>query len=273
MSSTPSERSTYTRARDSSALMTSNEGFSVVAPMNVSVPSSTYGRKVSCCALLKRCTSSRNSTLRRPRSARAVRARSTASRMSLTPAMTADSCMNSASARRAMSRASVVLPVPGGPQRISEWSWPRSSAWRSGLPGAEHLLLPDEFIEVRGRMRSASGRSASSGADVAQQVGLPTALPAPRGLIGRARRCLTTMRRARASATRPSRAEQQAQRRAGGIRDHVARIAFAARMHVVLREFDGDAEQQQEHEDLPPANAAARGPRNTAPARHGRPGD
>ena len=70
----PSERSTYTRARDSSALMTSNDGFSVVAPMKVSVPSSTYGRNVSCCALLKRCTSSRNSTVGRPRS-RARRAR------------------------------------------------------------------------------------------------------------------------------------------------------------------------------------------------------
>ena len=63
---TVSARSTYTRARDSNALTTSKDGFSVVAPMNVSVPSSRYGRNVSCCALLKRCTSSRNSSVARP---------------------------------------------------------------------------------------------------------------------------------------------------------------------------------------------------------------
>ena len=85
------------RARDSSALMTSNDGFSVVAPMKVSVPSSTYGRNASCCALLKRCTSSTKRTVRRPRSARAVCARSTASRMSLTPAKHRRERMNSAS--------------------------------------------------------------------------------------------------------------------------------------------------------------------------------
>ncbi len=44
----------------------------MVAPMKVSVPSSTYGRNVSCWPLLKRCTSSRNSTVRRPRSARVI---------------------------------------------------------------------------------------------------------------------------------------------------------------------------------------------------------
>ncbi len=39
-SSTASGRSTYTRARDKRGLITSKEGFSVVAPTNVSVPSS-----------------------------------------------------------------------------------------------------------------------------------------------------------------------------------------------------------------------------------------
>jgi hypothetical protein len=41
-------------ARDNSAPLTSNDGFSVVAPMNVTSPCSTYGRNASCCALLKR---------------------------------------------------------------------------------------------------------------------------------------------------------------------------------------------------------------------------
>ena len=194
--------------------------------MKVSVPSSTYGRNVSCCALLKRCTSSRNSTLRRPRSARAVRARSTASRMSLTPAMTAESCMNSASARRAISRASVVLPVPGGPQRISECSWPFSSAWRSGLPGAEHLLLADEFIE-RARPHAIGQRPQRIvGSGVAQEVGLPAGTAGRRAGSLQSSAALTTMRRTPASArvrdapaaARAARRGNSRSRRAGHLR-------------------------------------------------------
>ena len=65
--------------------------------MKKSVPSSTNGRNASCCALLKRCTSSRNSTVRRPLARRVAAPRSTAARTSLTPASTADSATNSAS--------------------------------------------------------------------------------------------------------------------------------------------------------------------------------
>ena len=43
-----------TRERDRSGEMTSKEGFSVVAPMRVIRPDSTWGRKASCWALLKR---------------------------------------------------------------------------------------------------------------------------------------------------------------------------------------------------------------------------
>src|SRR5277367_1664955 len=137
-SATSKDFSTYTRARDSKALLTSKEGFSVVAPMNISVPSSTYGRKVSCCDLLKRCTSSRNSTVSRvPRSALAC---STTARMSLMPARTADSEMNSALAPFAARRANVVLPVPGGLQRIMESGRPHSRIlW--GPPGTGKTTL------------------------------------------------------------------------------------------------------------------------------------
>ncbi len=69
----------------------------MVAPMNMSVPSSTNGRNVSCCALLKRCTSSRNSMVGCRQCARASFACSTAARMSFTPAITADSARNCAS--------------------------------------------------------------------------------------------------------------------------------------------------------------------------------
>src|SRR6202140_850045 len=160
-SSTDRARNTYTRARDSSALITSKDGFSVVAPTKVSVPSSRYGRNVSCCALLKRGTSSRNSSVGRPSWARTARAASTAARMSFTPAMTAESAMNCALEARAMRRASVVLPVPGGPQKISEGSCPVAMLADNGLPGPSRCCWPMNSLTVRGRMRSASGRRAS----------------------------------------------------------------------------------------------------------------
>jgi hypothetical protein len=75
-------------ARESSAEFTSNDGFSVVAPMKVKSPDSTCGRNASCWALLKRCTSSTNTTVFCP-AARPARACSTASRISLTPPRTA----------------------------------------------------------------------------------------------------------------------------------------------------------------------------------------
>ena len=43
--------------------------------------------------------------------------------------------------------ASVVLPVPGGPQKMSEPMSSRSICVRSGLPGPTRCLLPDKFIE------------------------------------------------------------------------------------------------------------------------------
>ena len=63
-SSSDSGCSTCTVARDSSAELTSNDGFSVVAPMKVNSPLSTCGKKASCWLLLKRCTSSTNMMVR-----------------------------------------------------------------------------------------------------------------------------------------------------------------------------------------------------------------
>ena len=45
---------TKTRDLESNAEVTSNDGFSVVAPTSVMSPDSTRGRKASCCALLNR---------------------------------------------------------------------------------------------------------------------------------------------------------------------------------------------------------------------------
>ena len=62
---------TSTRARDSSGAISSNDGFSVVAPTSTMVPSSITGRKQSCCARLKRWISSTNSSVPCPVSRRA----------------------------------------------------------------------------------------------------------------------------------------------------------------------------------------------------------
>ena len=52
------------RQRDSSAELTSKKGFSVVAPISTTRPSSTAGSSVSCWALLKRWISSRKKIVR-----------------------------------------------------------------------------------------------------------------------------------------------------------------------------------------------------------------
>jgi len=53
--------STMTCVRDSKAALSSNDGFSVVAPTSVTTPLSTKGKNPSCCARLKRWISSTNS--------------------------------------------------------------------------------------------------------------------------------------------------------------------------------------------------------------------
>jgi hypothetical protein len=66
-------RKVRTRARDSSAALSSKEGFSVVAPTSVIVPSSMTGRKASCWARLKRWISSTKSSVPLPRRDAAAR--------------------------------------------------------------------------------------------------------------------------------------------------------------------------------------------------------
>ena len=70
ISSSLSACSAYTRVRESSAPLTSNAGFSVVAPISVTRPSSTAGSSASCWALLKRWISSRKNTVGPARPAR-----------------------------------------------------------------------------------------------------------------------------------------------------------------------------------------------------------
>ena len=63
----------------------------------------------------------------------------------------------------AMILASVVLPTPGGPQKIIELASSRSICTRSGLPGPTRCSWPTNSSRLRGRMRSASGAIALRG--------------------------------------------------------------------------------------------------------------
>ncbi len=143
--------------RDRSGPVSEKNGFSVVAPMSTSKPSSTWGRSASCCVRLKRWTSSRNRIVPRPCSPMRARARSATSRTSFTPAVTADNGSNAFSVAPATRRAIVVLPVPGGPQRITDESRSASMSTRSGLPGPSRCCCPTTSSSERGRSRAASG--------------------------------------------------------------------------------------------------------------------
>lgn len=74
---------------DIKALFTSKYGFSVVAPIKIIVPFSTYGSKASCCSLLNLCISSINSILFPTGFNMKFLVSSTTLLMSATPAVTA----------------------------------------------------------------------------------------------------------------------------------------------------------------------------------------
>ena len=127
-SSWDSGLSAKTRLRESRGDTTSNEGFSVVAPIRTTVPSSTCGRMTSCWALLNRWISSTNRMVRRSPRRRPSSAAAITARISLMPASTALKATNRDFVTAAITRASVVFPVPGGPQRMIDCRVSRSMA-------------------------------------------------------------------------------------------------------------------------------------------------
>ena len=146
-----SASSSYTCIRESSAELSSKYGFSVVAPISVTSPSSTPGSSASCWRLVEavdlveeedRPPAGRPEPL--AGAARAPRARSP------TVAETAESSSNSAPVTPATIRASVVLPVPGRAvedERRHPVGLDREPE-RAARP--DHVLLPDEAVERRG---------------------------------------------------------------------------------------------------------------------------
>ena len=187
--------------RLSSGEITENDGFSVVAATSVTHPCSTPGSSASCCAFVKRWISSRKSTVRSPMKSRARSASSITARTSFTPAEIADSCTKRRPPEFARACAIVVLPVPGGPQRITEVpaeSAPSAAARRcSGEPGRSRCRCPTTSSSARGRILAARG-AAPPPPSVGWSI-IPTMLarPAPRArrppepsrrVAGRARR-------------------------------------------------------------------------------------
>ena len=136
--------------------MTSKLGFSVVAPIKVISPDSTCGKNASCCALLKRWISSTNKIVRKPKF-QFCRACSITFSTSFLPLVTALSSINSAFTSCAIIRASVVFPVPGGPQKIKLTGSPCTTIWRNSSPLPSNCPCPITSSKLFGRIRSASG--------------------------------------------------------------------------------------------------------------------
>src|SRR5690606_36223491 len=86
---------------------------------------------------------------------------SMAARISFSPENTADKAMNSHLNAVAVRRARVVLPTPGGPQKIIEWGLPDWNASLKGLPSPNRLDCPMTSSRVLGRSASAKGAEGS----------------------------------------------------------------------------------------------------------------
>ena len=174
--------------------MTAKNGFSVVAPIRTTTPSSTSGKSTSCWALLKRWISSTKRMVRSPCSSRLPRARVRSSRTSLVPAATALSVSNRLLVWWAMTWARAVLPVPGGPWKMSEPSRSASNMRRRSLPGPTKWSWPTNSSMERGRMRAASGRTARRlASDVSRNRSMAD-LPRSRSHLGEPRASAPTVR-------------------------------------------------------------------------------
>ena len=112
------------------------------------------------------------------------RARAITARTSATPLMTAESVANGASTASASSRASVVLPEPGGPHRTIEARWPRSTMRRSAPRSPTRAAWPTNSVERRAAAcapRAAHARRVPAGGNDRRARGRRI------GTVGRAR--------------------------------------------------------------------------------------
>ena len=133
----------------------------MVAPIRVTVPSSTAGSSASCWPRLKRWISSTKSSVPRPSRRRAA-ASANAWRRAWTPCPTADTGTSSSPPAAASRRPIVVLPVPGGPHRMADRTVPAAAMAAIGPSPSTRCACPTTSASVRGRIRSASGRSGAA---------------------------------------------------------------------------------------------------------------
>ena len=198
--------------------------------MKHNVPSSTNGRNASCCALLKRCTSSRNRTVRDAAS------RARALRLLNRGAHVLDAGhhrrerdeLRLAGARRRGARASSCR-YPAAPTASSNAGCGLRPARRSGLPGASRCAWPTNSSRIAGRMRSASGR--------------PSALDGLRALISAASHVSQPLP---PGARRACRGEHRCPRPTpAAFASHVARSRPSAMpVHHALQQLEGQPQQR-----------------------------
>ena len=145
--SASSDLNTSTRARDSSGAISSNDGFSVVAPTSTMVPSSITGRKQSCCARLKRWISSTNSSVPCPVSRRARAASNTFFR-SATPEKIAEICSKCRLGRLRQQPRHRGLAGAGRPPEDQRAERARLEHARQRAVRAEQMVLADHLGEL-----------------------------------------------------------------------------------------------------------------------------
>ena len=182
--------------RLSSGALRAKNGFSVVAPMRTTTPSSTPCSRASCCALLKRCTSSRNRIVPRPSAPSARRASSSSVRTSFTPGV---------DRRQRPEPAGGVLGEQAGDGRLA----------RSGRPEEDRRAEPVVLDE--GAQRRARAEEMALADDVVEGL---------RAQAGRQRRprvsssSAAASNRSRSGGCCPRRSAGSASRRARGARRH-----------------------------------------------------
>ena len=148
------------REREMSAEFTSKNGFSVVAPTRMTTRFSTACRSASCWLRLKRWISSTKRIVFVPADASLRSAAEISLRRSATVPPIAETSTNAERVVSAMMRAMLVLPVPAGPNRITDESASAVMARASQLPGPTASFCPRSSESERGRMRTASGATA-----------------------------------------------------------------------------------------------------------------
>lgn len=137
------------------ALLTEKLGFSVVAPIRVIAPDSDSASRASCWALFHLWISSMKSVVRLPVRRSVLRARTSSTVSSSFPVLAALRERNDVFVVSLTTRAKLVFPHPGGPQRRRDGSRSESKARRK-VPFTS-LSWPTRWSIFWGRMRSASG--------------------------------------------------------------------------------------------------------------------